>query len=158
MAQSGGQEGVQVLGCSESMTSQNRNLVIRLVQEHLSPRPNEELPGPAFDTITYRTKCILGGLTEGNTAIWQKGKTTAIVATESWECPQFLKSRSGKWILVEKSFYPHGYTQHGYTQDRRVYKFQIYISGEIPSSLQPSYQQHLMAASMSLSLNILVVL
>ena len=68
---------VQVLGCSESMTSQNRNLVIRMVQEHLSlevtktPRPNEGLPGPAFDPMTYRTKCILGGLSEGNTAIWQ---------------------------------------------------------------------------------------
>ena len=100
---------MQVLGCSESMTSQNRNLVIRMVQEHLSlevtktPRPNEGLPGPAFDPMTYRTKCILGGLSEGNTAIWQKGKTTAIVATESWECPQFLKSRSGKWILVKTS-------------------------------------------------------
>ena len=144
MAHSGGQESVQVLGCSESMTSQNRNLVIRLVQEHLSlevtktPRPNEGLPGPAFDSMTYRTKCILGGLSEGNTAIWQKGKTTAIVATESWECPQFLKSRSGKWILVKTSIY---------LQDRRDHKIQIYISGEIPSSLQPSYQQHLMAVS-----------
>ena len=155
MAHSGGQESVQVLGCSESMTSQNRNLVIRLVQEHLSlevtktPRPNEGLPGPAFDPMTYRTKCILGGLSEGNTAIWQKGKTTAIVATESWECPQFLKSRSGKWILVKTSIY---------LQDRRVYKIQIYISGEIPPSLQPSYQQHLMVASLSPSLKILVVL
>ena len=36
MAGPGGQESVRVLGCSENMTGQARNLVIRVVQEHLS--------------------------------------------------------------------------------------------------------------------------
>ena len=113
----GGQESVRVLGCSENMTGQARNLVIRVVQEHLSleathwnnPHRPGELPG--HDPITQfpietpkRVKCILGGLSEGNTAIWQKDKISIIVGRGSWVCPEELKSR-GKWILVKTSIY-----------------------------------------------------
>ena len=134
MAGPGGQESVRVLGCSENMTGHARILVIRALQEHLTLEATKilrpgELPGvdpSGFPLETpYRLKCILGGLSEGNTAIWQKDKISIIVGTASWVCPEALKSR-GKWILVKTSIYRYTHT---------IYDIQVYISEKIDPAL-----------------------
>ena len=131
-------EDIQFLDWSESVTSQTRDEVVGLIEEHLSleathwnnPHRPGELPG--HDPMTQlpletpkRVKCILGGLSEGHTAIWQKGKISCIVGTGSWVCPEELKSRE-KCILVKTSIY---------LQDRTIYDIQVYISEKIDQFL-----------------------
>ena len=131
MAGPGGQECVQILGSSERMTSQDRNEVIGLIQEHLSLEATKNRRSLIIDEapdINYHgshpplwnsyLQCRIIKILEGFKQYTQKA---VIVATTSWECPEFLKSRD-KWILIKTRIH------HGL--NRKMKNIQVYISEE----------------------------
>ena len=77
-------EDIQFLDWSESVTSQTRDEVVGLIEEHLSLEAIKTFHGTKED-LENGMRNILNGLSGCFTHY--------IVAAENWECPEFLKSR-----------------------------------------------------------------